>query len=75
MWMNVDYPDKCCTVHKKSCSYVLSSETTTKGIERNLKDGGWYQFESISDAENNHRSFYGQLRYKKCKKCFKHLEI
>ncbi|WP_409274908.1 hypothetical protein V1499_06965 [Neobacillus sp. SCS-31] len=69
-WMNVDFPEKCCTVHKQYCSFILQNETDKKGIGQNLEDGGWHQFASLSEANEKYEKSYSQLKYKKCKKCF-----
>ena len=70
IFMNVDFPEKKCTVHKKACAFILSTETANKGIGRNLIDGGWYHYPTLADAEDVYKEKYADLKFKKCGKCF-----
>lgn len=53
VWLNVDRPTKKCTIHSdENCIYVVEKgETPYKGLEKMKKDGGWFSFKNIADAE------------------------
>jgi len=52
-WVNVDKPDnKTCTIHSEGCGHILKSETPYKGIGELKRDGGWFCFASLEEAEN-----------------------
>ena len=51
-WVNVDKPTQTCTIHKEGCQYILSEETSHKGIGELKDDGGWLSFTSIEEAED-----------------------
>ncbi|GAE34077.1 hypothetical protein [Halalkalibacter akibai] len=44
IWINIDKPTKTYTVHKRSCYYIPERDTNFKGIERELGDGGWFNW-------------------------------
>jgi hypothetical protein len=69
IWLNVDFPDRLCTVHKSSCAYVLHEETPLKGIRQMKDDGGWYDFTKVDEAESWSALNYPQYQFKKCGKC------
>lgn len=69
VWINVDIPDRLCTVHKASCGLILHEDTPLKGIRKMKDDGGWYDFASIEEAESWSMLNYRLYQFKKCGKC------
>ncbi len=63
-WVNVDKPgNRKCTIHKEGCRFILSEETPYKGIERLKRDGRWFHFASIEEAENYYQREWRPKRY------------
>ena len=54
--MNIDTPTKRCVIHSDKCSWAnrIHSEDKAeyKGIEAMERDGGWFQFMSVDEANN-----------------------
>lgn len=50
-WVNVDRPTRTCTFHSGDCRYVKKSATRLKGLNESLKDGGWFLFQTMPEAE------------------------
>ena len=51
LWLNVDKPDRKCTLHEADCRKRLTAETELKGIGELKKDGGWFSFENVEAAK------------------------
>jgi hypothetical protein len=53
VWVNVDRPTRRCTLHTNlDCVYVArKQETLYKGLEKMRRDGGWFSFPTLKDAE------------------------
>ncbi len=72
-WVNVDEPDnRKCTIHREECRYVLRSETPYKGIGRLKRDGGWFPFPSLEEAENHCKREWETKGFivRRCGRCF-----
>ena len=56
VWMNIDIPTRRCVIHSDKCSWVnrIHNEDRPKykGIEILERDGGWFQFTSVDEANN-----------------------
>lgn len=57
VWVNVDIPCKTCTIHLETCRYVCwfvkgDTKPQFKGIEELKRDGGWFSFHSMEQAED-----------------------
>jgi len=54
VWVNVDIPTKKCVIHTEQCNYAKrKTETRFKGIEELKRDGGWFSFPSLHQAESH----------------------
>ncbi|MBD3182498.1 hypothetical protein GF312_09415 [Candidatus Poribacteria bacterium] len=61
-WVNIDKPDRKCTIHR-NCAWVDKiKETPFKGIGEIKRDGGWRSFETETDSENYCKDFFGNYR-------------
>ncbi|MBY6270166.1 hypothetical protein [Parageobacillus thermoglucosidasius] len=68
VWMNIDIPERKCTIHTNSCRYVQDKkETKYKGIMELKEHGGWLEFETTSKAENYQKSRFPEYRLIICK--------
>ncbi len=51
VWVNVDKPTNCCTIHLDSCRHVAEKrETEFKGIQDMKRDGGWSELSTLREA-------------------------
>jgi hypothetical protein len=70
-WLNVDEPSQSCTLHENDCVHVLNnSETESKGIEEEKRDGGWYGFDSREAAEQFYQVNFAGFGLIPCTGCF-----
>ncbi len=69
--VNVDKPTKKCTIHKEECRWVLRKETSYKGIGEIKRDGGWFGFASIGEAEDCQKEWEAKgYIVQRCGRCF-----
>ncbi|MCP3993466.1 MAG: hypothetical protein GY722_00160 [bacterium] len=72
-WMNVDHPNKTCVIHTNGCSHVVHRlDAGHKGLDVMSRDGGWFSFESYSEAKGFFSSDvaqYGVAKLKQCDDC------
>lgn len=67
MWMNVDKPERKCTIHTDSCLYAKNKkESKFKGILEIKDHGGWLPFESISTAREYQQSDFPSFKLHLC---------
>lgn len=75
VWLNIDKPCKRCTIHIEPCrrvSYYIKGEGKPqfKGIEELKRDGGWFSFHSIEEAEDFYKRNWKPKRYSISKRCY-----
>ena len=70
-WLNVDYPNKQCTLHREGCRWKPRKEPGYKGFGRMKRDGGWLSFKTENDAAAYFRSEWQSKGFKwvRCPSC------
>ncbi|MFD1851342.1 hypothetical protein [Oceanobacillus bengalensis] len=69
IWMNIDKPTKTITTHKPNCNYIPKKEPKHKGIERELRDGGWFAIGSDEYDRQFFYNIYPEFKRKTCNSC------
>ncbi|RPF53329.1 hypothetical protein [Aquisalibacillus elongatus] len=60
VWVNIDVPTKCYTLHRE-CSYTnRMCETPYKGVGKLKRDGGWIRFRNEDIALKRQQEEYEQ---------------
>jgi hypothetical protein len=69
-WVNVDKPEKRCTLHISGCRHEMEKYNTEyKGILQIKRDGGWLSFATSSDAERYCKKEFPRFNFKRCDDC------
>ncbi|MBN2335857.1 hypothetical protein JXL21_09885 [Candidatus Bathyarchaeota archaeon] len=68
-WLNVDLPTGAVKLHRDGCRYCLARETRKKGVNRLDDNGGWFSFESTSEAKEFFKKNHGDMIWVPCKVC------
>jgi hypothetical protein len=68
-WVNIDKPTKTITLHRPDCKYIPVKESIFKGIERELRDGGWFPFMSMDEAQQLYFDKHPEFKQKTCSSC------
>lgn len=63
VWINIDIPIKQITYHyKDNCEYVeKKKETDHTGVGEIKRDGGWLQFEDLSEVIEYYKENYSDF--------------
>ena len=73
-WVHVYNPLKECVIHTGQCYYVhsfaIGKGTQYQGVNELKRDGGWFQFESLEDAQMNYRREWKQKGYILTEQCY-----
>jgi hypothetical protein len=70
-WLNIDFPSKTVMLHRESCIVCKPYSQKSKGVNKLLPNGGWYEFESIEAAKALYDKYYASFSWNECKRCFK----
>lgn len=73
VWLNVDLPQRTCTLHDSNCRHIPITETPNKGLMRLLQQGGWFKFEDGAQAKSFAKQHQPDLFYTTCSGCFSRL--
>lgn len=70
-WLNVDKPDLACTLHRENCSSWPENKPKYKGFGELKRDGGWFSFKTVTDADSFYRDSwkYQGYRWVRCSLC------
>ncbi|WP_140321956.1 hypothetical protein [Oceanobacillus rekensis] len=68
-WINIDKQTKSIKIHQANCKYIVKKESSYKGIERELRDGGWFAIDSTEEAQQFFYYSYPNFERKKCNAC------
>jgi hypothetical protein len=70
-WLNVDFPNQTCTLHREHCNRRPRKEPKYKGFRVMKRDGGWLSFATDAEAETYYRGERQGKGYKwvRCSYC------
>ncbi|AXI10168.1 hypothetical protein CV093_15995 [Oceanobacillus sp. 143] len=68
-WINIDKPTKTIKIHHTECKYIVKKETKYKGLERELRDGGWFLIDSSEAAQQFFYYSYPDFDRRQCNAC------
>ena len=68
-WLNVDLSTRIAKLHKETCIYCKPYDQHTKGINEMNGSGGWFKFESPTEAQRYYQDKKLNLFWQPCKVC------
>ena len=66
LWMNIDKVFRTCVIHRDECPWVrwvMNNKPQFKGINEMKRDGGWFSFSSLREAESRWRDEWESKEY------------
>ncbi|RLL47753.1 hypothetical protein D8M04_00265 [Oceanobacillus piezotolerans] len=70
-WINIDKSAKTITRHEPHCNFIPKQETKFKGLQRELRDGGWFSIHPYEYDQQFYYSIYPDFKRKQCGSCRK----
>ena len=68
-WVNLDTVTTIWKLHHEDCRYCKPEETPNKGVNTMKRHGGWFQFETTSEAHLFYRQGGKNQIWQPCKVC------
>jgi len=68
-WLNIDLSTRIAKLHKETCIYCKPHDQHTKDINKMNSSGGWFKFESPTEAERYCRGLDLKIFWQPCKVC------
>jgi hypothetical protein len=73
-WLHVYIPHTECVTHKGHCKYARLfapfTGTTNQGVNQLKRDGGWFEFDSLEEAEIHYRTNWQAKGYILKDRCY-----